>query len=398
MVNADFLDLLLKKYASNCTMHITDNHTRILASTDSSRVGMNSRTAQYIAQIMRPAVIESDEDSEAGQVIYGTPVFLLGGELHGIVVVHGQSAAVQQGTAARVALESAMEYEQYSRSLSNTDERGRIAQLMLSDKVDEEELISLMNRQEIDPALLRSVICISLQFHKNSYFNINLSLGYQSSIEVVRKDVADRLATNRYLNTQDLVFVYDRNTIVVIKSFIATSDYSRIYLSLDKICQEFDKDLSTFSAFSYNIAYGNLYSGVVDLKKSFEEAGEIISIGQKTGSNERLFILENILFDNIYHYLHPQILNKLLVPNMKKLEKKDGEIRTELLDCAEAFVGNCMNISATSEKSFLHRNTIRLRLERLRDLTGLDPAKNLRDAFIIKMLAIHLRQSSGYLE
>jgi len=389
MLSVNFLDQLLEKYSSNSIIHITDERTRILASTDSLRVGMNSSTAQYIVQVMRPAVIESEKQDD--WVVYGTPVFL-GGELRGTVIVRGQASSVQQGMAVRAALESALEYDLYSRTLSGRDERGQIARLMLSEQVDVDKLISMMNRQEIDPSLLRAVICINLQFHQTSYFNINLRLGYQSSIEIVRNEVASCLSDNRYLNTQDLVLIYDRNTILIIKSFVPIQDHSRIYLSLDKICQGFIKDLSAFSAFSFNMAYGNIYSGVGDVKKSFEEACEIIQIGNRAGRDEHLYLLENILLDNIYHYLHPQILKKLLTPNLKKLEKKDGSLRTELLDCAEHFIDNCMNISIASEKSLLHRNTIRSRLEKLHDLTGLDPSKNFYDAFIIKMLAVHMRQ------
>ena len=390
MINADFLELLLEKYAANSIMHITDKHTRILASTDSSLVGTNCSTAQYIIQVMHPAVIENKERGESS--VYGTPVFL-DGELYGTVVVHGPETAVQQGVAVRAALEAAIAYERHSHALSNSDERGQIVKLMLSSQVDKEKLISMMNRQEIDPFRLRCVICIRLDFHQTSYFNINLSLGYQSSIEIVRKEATLQLSSNRYLNTQDLVFIHDRNTIVVIKSFIDVPDHSRVYLALDKICGEFIRDLSNFASFSYSIAYGNLYLSVGDLKKSFEEACEIIHIGKKARSAERLYVLENVLLDSIYHYLHPQFLKKLLYPTLKKLGKKDGSTRTELLDCAEHYIDHCMNISTASEKSLLHRNTIRTRMEKLRDLTGLDPTKSFDDAFIIKMLAVHMRQS-----
>jgi len=389
VLSIDFLDQLLKKYSVDSVIHITDVATRILASTDSLRVGMSSSTAQYIVQVKRPSVIEGEKQDDI--ISYGTPVFL-GGELRGTVIVRGQASAVQQGIAVRAALEAALEYDLHSRTLSVSDERGQIARLMLSEQADADRLLSMMNRQEVDPGLLRAVICINLQFHQTNYFNINLRLGYQASIETVRNKAAACLGGNRYLNTQDLVLIYDRNTLVVIKSFIPMKDHSRIYLALDKICRSFMQDLGAFNAFSCNMAYGNIYSSVAGVKKSFEEANEIIRIGRKSGRGECLYMLENILFDNIYHHLHPQILKKLLTPNLKKLEKRDGSIRVELLDCAEQFIDNCMNISVTSEKSLLHRNTIRSRMEKLSDLTGLDPSKNFYDAFIIKMLAVHMRQ------
>ena len=52
-----------------------------------------------------------------------------------------------------------------------------------------------------------------------------------------------------------------------------------------------------------------------------------------------------------------------------------------------------MNISETAAKTFLHRNTINSRLERLYIMTGLRPAKNFGDAFIIKETAVYIRQN-----
>ena len=52
-----------------------------------------------------------------------------------------------------------------------------------------------------------------------------------------------------------------------------------------------------------------------------------------------------------------------------------------------------MNITETAEKTFLHRNTINSRLEKLYNLTGLRPSKNFGDAFIIKETAVYIRQN-----
>ena len=279
-----------------------------------------------------------------------------------------------------------------SSRLSNDSSKEQLARLFLSTQTDYQKCISMMNRMELDPTLLRSVIYINLKFYKTSYFNINLSLGYQSSIENIIWDAASTIAQSRYLNSQDITFVYDPTTIVVIKSFIPLPDDAKIYHALDKICQDLDHTLDEMNAFEHCIAYGNLYSSVDYLKKSFDEAKETINIGQKTGTMARLYILEDILFDNVHHHLNRQIINKLLNPTLEKLKKKDGTVRTDLLFCAEIFVDNCMNISATSKKCFLHRNTINMRLEKLKELTGLDPAGSFRDAFIIKMLSVHLRQ------
>jgi len=398
IMNSDFLLKVLQKYATaDIQIHITDASTRILASTDQNRIGLSSNTAQYIVRSMRSAVIESGGHSSfegGGQetVTYGTP-FFFENELCGTVIARGQPPApVQQGNIIKAALETAFEYQRYNQSvLSASDDHAQIANQLLADKVDVEKTVSMMNKIEMDPSLLRCVICVSLAHHQTSYFNINLSLGYQSSIERIKDEAAARLKASRYLNSQDIIYVYNRNTILVIKSFIPVDDLSRIYLSLDKICEDFEKTLSSFTSFSFNMAYGNLYQGITDLKKSFNEAMETIDIGHRTNPEQHLYVLENILFDNICHFLHPQIVNKILKPTIAKLTRKDNTLPTEIIECAEAFVDHCMSLSETSEKIFLHRNTIRSRLDKLESITGLRPATSFKDAFIVKMLAAYLK-------
>jgi carbohydrate diacid regulator len=392
LLNSEFLEFIITKYVSgDMVIHITDGEAHILASSDPKRTGTKSSTAQYILQVLRPTSIESPGQNQ--KEAYGAPVYL-NKELCGSVVVHGSvETALRQGELIRVSIESTLEYAQYLQSRDSPgDPIAPIAQMLLSDKPDTEKLLPMMNRQELDPSLLRTVICISLKFHQTSYFNINLSLGYQASIERIRTEAIKRLKANRYLNSQDIVYQYNGNTIAIIKSFISTADHTRIYLSLDKICQDLGKTLKEFSAFSFSIAYGNLSYGVNELKKSLDEAMEIITIGQRTRPNEQLYILEYILFDNVCHYLYPQIISKMIEPAIEKLKRKDGTLPSELISCAEAFVDNCMSFSQTSKNHRIHRNTITARLEKLKILTGLDPVNSFRDAFIIKMLTTYVRQ------
>ena len=116
IINTDFLNYVLSKYAqADTTIHITDATTRILASTNMERVGDNSRTAQYIIQVMRPSTIESmaeDKSNTHDRITYGTPI-LFDKEICGTVIVQGPATiAVQQGNTIRSSLETAFEYEQ----------------------------------------------------------------------------------------------------------------------------------------------------------------------------------------------------------------------------------------------------------------------------------------------
>ena len=301
-----------------------------------------------------------------------------------------------QGKLIQASIESALEYTVHSQKRKSAEHnKAAIARMLLEDNPDTDKLGSLMSEQDIEPKLLRTVICISLEFHKITVPNTNLDMGYLSSIEQIRAAVIERLKMNRHLNSQDIVHLYDDNTIAIIKTFVSSSNPVRIYPALDHICRGFVKELAKYSAFTFAIAYGNLYKGIKDQKKSLNDALEIIAIGKRKRPKDHYFALENILFDKICDHLYPQIVSKIINPIVEKLARKNGTVRDELIDSIEAFVDNCMSYSETAKNHAIHRNTIIARLERLKNLTGLDPAGNFQDAFLVKMLATYLRQQNG---
>ena len=104
---------------------------------------------------------------------------------------------------------------------------------------------------------------------------------------------------------------------------------------------------------------------------------------------------ENMLFESMCYYMNSQIKNKIILSTISNLTKKDGNIASDIIDCAEAYVDSCMNITETAQRTGLHRNTINSRLDKLYQMTGLRPSRSFRDAFIIKEAAVYIRQNTS---
>lgn len=393
-MDSAFLNKILEKISDpSADIIITDNLTRILAATRQERIGRKDKTAGYIISIARAASIDDAAGADSGQILYGAPI-LDQGQIWGTVVVSGPSpSAAQHGVNLKTAIETALEYAAYAREKASGSENElqEIAQMMLTGRYDADRLYHLMNRHEMDPGTMRTVICVRLDYYHNSYFNINLNLGYQSSIDQLHEEAIRRLKKSRYLNSQDLIYNADRNSIVIIKSFLPTNDLPRTYLALDIICKDFSAILETFSAFDYSIAYGNLYSDIGNLKNSRHEAEDIIAIGKQSQQKTKFYSLDTLLFESVCRHLHPQVVNKMIEPAMDKLRDRKGELPAAVLESCEAYIDCCMNLSDTSARTHIHRNTINQRIEKLKSLTGLDPRTNFNDAFLVKMICVYLR-------
>ena len=57
---------------------------------------------------------------------------------------------------------------------------------------------------------------------------------------------------------------------------------------------------------------------------------------------------------------------------------------TELVESLKAFFENNLNVSETSRNTFVHRNTLVYRLDKIQKLTGLD-ARNFEDAVCMRL-------------
>jgi DNA-binding PucR family transcriptional regulator len=77
-----------------------------------------------------------------------------------------------------------------------------------------------------------------------------------------------------------------------------------------------------------------------------------------------------------------------------KLAEYDRERGAALLATLEEFLGRRGNISATSDALFVHPNTLRQRLRRIADLTGIDLR---RDDWLMVEIAVKLVRLRGAL-
>ncbi len=68
----------------------------------------------------------------------------------------------------------------------------------------------------------------------------------------------------------------------------------------------------------------------------------------------------------------PAELHRFYAETVQPLVAYDEQYETELVRTVEAFLDNDGNVAGTAQKLFTHRHTIRYRLERVRELSGLD--------------------------
>ena len=68
----------------------------------------------------------------------------------------------------------------------------------------------------------------------------------------------------------------------------------------------------------------------------------------------------------------PEEVRNFYEETIARIEEYDKQHNTDLVGTLETYLANNRSVAATAEALFTHRHTIRYRLGRINDLTGLD--------------------------
>ena len=121
---------------------------------------------------------------------------------------------------------------------------------------------------------------------------------------------------------------------------------------------------------SVTIGIGTTVYHLRELADRYKEAQTAIEIGKVFESDLSIISYENLGIGRIIYQL-PTTLCEMFLSEVFRKNSLDS-LDSETLFTIDRFFENNLNVSETSRKLFIHRNTLVYRLEKIRKLTGLD--------------------------
>ena len=121
---------------------------------------------------------------------------------------------------------------------------------------------------------------------------------------------------------------------------------------------------------SAQVGIGTTVVGLKDLSRSLKEAQVALEVGKVFDTEKNIVSYENLGIGRLIYQL-PTTLCEIFLDEVFKRGSLDSLDR-ETLMTVQSFFENNLNVSETSRKLFVHRNTLVYRLEKIRKLTGLD--------------------------
>ena len=165
---------------------------------------------------------------------------------------------------------------------------------------------------------------------------------------------------------KDFVFNISESDIVLVKETkpgIESKDLEKLARSIvDTLGSEFYTKVV--------VGIGTVVTGIKDLARSFREAQAALEVGKVFDTEKLIVSYDNLGIARIIYQLPTTLCEMFLKEVFKKgsIESLDQET----LFTIQKFFENNLNVSETSRKLFVHRNTLVYRLEKIKKLTGLD--------------------------
>ena len=183
---------------------------------------------------------------------------------------------------------------------------------------------------------------------------------------------------------QDFVLSVNETDVAVIKQISGTVTAE----DLEKIAVSMEETLKNELRIKTIIGIGTVAEHLRELADSYKEAQTAIEVGKVFDTEKSIMHYENLGIGRLIYQL-PTTLCEIFLKEVFKKNSLDS-LDQETLFTINKFFENSLNVSETSRKLFVHRNTLVYRLEKIRKLTGLDLRQF--DHAIVFRVALMVRQ------
>ena len=186
--------------------------------------------------------------------------------------------------------------------------------------------------------------------------------------QVGRSDVTavDVLASMFPDRNQDYVLSVNESDIAVIKQLPGEVSGEE----LEAIAKAMEDKLKNELYVKTVIGIGTVAGHLRELSDAYKEAQTAIDVGKVFDTERSIINYENLGIGRLIYQLPTTLCDIYLTEVFKK--NSIDSLDQETLFTINKFFENNLNVSETSRKLFVHRNTLVYRLEKIKKLTGLD--------------------------
>lgn len=192
-----------------------------------------------------------------------------------------------------------------------------------------------------------------------------------------KRSIEDLLKSFYASHPDNLVFYFGRNNFLILKDMgNEPKEYQKEFV---EILEALHFNLKNELMVNVTIGVGNFKPGIKGIKESFKEAKTALKLGKQMWGEEKTYHFDNF---GVVAPLFSGSSSENITFSKKVI--KSLEDHPELYETLKEYLDNDLSLSKTAKKLKIHRNTLVYRIEKIGEITGLDP-KVFEDAFQLQM-------------
>ena len=126
------------------------------------------------------------------------------------------------------------------------------------------------------------------------------------------------------------------------------------------------------------VGLSSFYTDPAEFARAIQEAELVLEVLRQSDGEGRHHLSEDIgtgTYRLLFRVLasHPEEVRSFYEDTVAPLVRYDDQYRTDLVGTLESYLEQNCNMNATAAAIYAHRHTVAYRLERVKELTGLDP-------------------------
>jgi sugar diacid utilization regulator len=127
------------------------------------------------------------------------------------------------------------------------------------------------------------------------------------------------------------------------------------------------------------VGLSSFYTDPAELPRAMQEAELVLDVLRRSdGAGEGLGDIGTGTYRLLFRVLasHPEEVRAFYEDTVAPIVRYDDQYRTDLAATLEAYLEQNCNMNATAAAIYAHRHTVAYRLDRVKELTGLDPTQS----------------------
>lgn len=265
----------------------------------------------------------------------------------------------------------------------NANSRERIlSSIFFSEQINASEILEQANYLGVNLKGKYRVVALKVYHSKHNKTNDNSEGFFLEVREGLKKEVKNEF---RSFGLQKVMVLLQNDTAAAL---IPAELFSRdLFIT---ILTNIIRHIESSYHVTVKAGVGTSYEYIEDFKKSLKEAENALSIFKIIDENEKVFFYENLgIYSLIAQINNGRFLDEFVENHIGNLIKTDNLSEGELCETLETYLNCNCNANAAAETLFIHRNTMRYRLDKIKKILGseindMSACLELKLAFAIK--------------